>query len=294
MVSKELKRFNELKNKFTSFPTYKQLFAFHDKGIYDAIEFVYLNQKISNFIGTVGTFAELPPSVDAVISMFGVTPVVGDTLFVQSDEGHMGSPSSYIINTIENGLITYKYQYSINIDTNSFQLISNLVGDWDSGTLDNVHYPSAKLVKDTFDSFIAGGTTGQVLSKNSDNLNDFVWVDQSGNVFDILLFKDLSRDSINVKLTGDQTGIYTLHTSIPDHDVIEGVYNEPGKYTEFITSFSGVDYYQLSINDINDNVYHIWDYKYVSPSDVDVDGETIMWNDSGQLKAVSFQETYTE
>jgi hypothetical protein len=102
----------------------------------------------SLFLGSIGVLDDLPVTVEDAVELWelSIDPVIGDTCFVEADSGHGGNPSQFVVGSISNGNITWKYVYSIPIPSSNFQLLSNLVTDFTDA--DDTHYPSAKAVDD--------------------------------------------------------------------------------------------------------------------------------------------------
>jgi hypothetical protein len=70
------------------------------------------------FLGSVDSFGELPSTVSAAKSLWGLgdyNPKVSDSCFVDVDSGHGGNPSQYVISEISGNNLSWKYQFSIPI-----------------------------------------------------------------------------------------------------------------------------------------------------------------------------------
>jgi hypothetical protein len=133
------------------------------------------------FLGSVDILVELPSTISEARSLWSLgdyTIKVTDTAFVNVDGSHNDNPSQYAISSIDGENLTWKYQFSIPIPGNQYELKANKATNF--LTINDTLYPSVKAVNDlfnTFNSLPAGGSIGQALVKRSASNYDVMWSD---------------------------------------------------------------------------------------------------------------------
>jgi hypothetical protein len=161
------------------------------------------------FLGSVDDTTELPSTIGEAKSIWSIgdyTIKVTDTAFVNVDSGHGSNPSQYAISGIDGEDLTWKYQFSIPIPGDQYELKGNKATDF--LTINDTLYPSVKAVNDlfnTFNSLPSGGSIGQALVKRSAANYDTMWSDGTTVSVDNTSIDYNSSNELEVKNLGITT-----------------------------------------------------------------------------------------
>jgi hypothetical protein len=166
-----------------------------------------LGGETISYLGSVDILTDLPGTVADARNLWNLDsdPIPNDFAFVQQDSTHGGHTASYAIGKIDNGNITWKFQYAIDIEIADFDRL---------------------FATDIYDNSVKGGKVVSITG-NSEGVYIVVLANTDGSVISIATGNyDFEQDKTNyiitlVDLENKNNIFITTETDLHIEDIID-------------------------------------------------------------------------